>query len=66
MMLHSKFCAVQQALLNDTEKQFCLRWQCANLMRFITFQVALFSVQWYFVQACSSMHFVLPIDKHRL
>ena len=43
-----------------------LRWRCANLMRFITLQVALFSVQWYFVQACSSMHFVLSIDKHRL
>ena len=35
-------------------------------MRFITLQVALFSVQWYFVQACSSMHFILSIDKHRL
>ena len=33
---------------------------------FMTLQVALFSVQWYFLQACSSMHFALSIDKQRL
>ena len=44
-----------------------LRLQCANLMRFITLQVALLSNNGSFiVQACSSMHFVLSIDKHRL